>query len=324
MTLITQDPEVMLNPLARDVKIGLSGNPKRLFSKYFYDARGDELFQQIMALDEYYLTRAELEVFETQKERLLQVIGGKDAFRLVELGAGDGQKTRVLLKYFQEQNVDFSYCPVDISANVLQVLEERMRTDVPGLKINPLAGDYFDVLADLKFKNHSKTVAFFLGSNIGNFIDEKVHEFLNSIHDNLRSGDYLMIGFDLKKDPKKILSAYNDAKGVTRAFNLNLLHRINVELRANFDLDKFQHHPVYDPMTGECRSYLLSVEEQEVYIEALEQTVLFKPWEPIFMEVSKKYAPREIEVLAKVTGFRVIENLYDTQKRFADSIWQVV
>ncbi|REE05573.1 dimethylhistidine N-methyltransferase [Marinoscillum furvescens DSM 4134] len=314
----------MLDPLARDVKIGLTSQPKRLYSKYFYDARGDGLFQQIMALEEYYLTRAELEVFQTQKERLLQIIGGEETFQLVELGAGDGQKTKVLLEYFQQQNVDFSYCPVDISENVLQQLEKRMRAEIPDLTIKPLAGDYFDVLADLKFKNHSKTVAFFLGSNIGNFLADKVQQFLVSIHDNLRSGDYLMIGFDLKKDPKTILKAYNDSKGVTKAFNLNLLKRINNELGANFDLDKFQHNPVYDPQTGECRSYLVSTEEQEVTIAAIEKTVHFDAWEPIFMEVSKKYAPKEIEELAQATGFKVVENLYDSQKRFADSVWQVV
>lgn len=306
-----------------DVSAGLSAYPKTLSSKYFYDAKGDALFQQIMHLDEYYLTRAELEIFETQKQQLLEQIQPNGGFRLIELGAGDGLKTKVLLKYFLEQGVNFSYSPVDISANVLRVLEENLLKDIPELSINPLVGDYFQVLEDMKIKSRKRNVVFFLGSNIGNFLNETAENFLKSIHNSLKKGDILMLGFDLKKDPARILKAYNDASGVTRAFNLNLLDRINSELGGNFNTNNFQHNPVYDPMTGECRSYLLSKVDQEVYIEELDKTFSFEKWEPIFVEVSKKYSIGEIDHLARATGFTVVENMFDSQRLFTDSIWEV-
>lgn len=308
---------------AQDILAGLSATPKRLSSKYFYDTRGDELFQQIMHLDSYYLTRAELEVFNTQKEKILQIIKPNGFFRLVELGAGDGLKTKVLLRYFMEQQVNFSYAPVDISGNVLDMLEDDLMKELPGLTVEPHVGDYFQVLSDLKFKDDVRNVVFFLGSNIGNFLEDTVKEFLMSIHDNLRKGDIILIGIDLKKNPQKVLDAYNDPEGITRQFNLNLLRRINQELGGNFNLDLFMHHPVYDPFTGECRSYLISTEKQEVSIKALKKTFEFGAWEPVFMEVSKKYSPEDIEQLAVSTGFRVIENVYDQNTLFTDSIWEV-
>lgn len=309
---------------AEDVKEGLNSTPKRLSSKYFYDAKGDKLFQQIMQLEEYYLTRAELNIFQTQSQHLLDLFDSGGAFRIVELGAGDGMKTKVLLKYFQEKGADFSYCPVDISANVLEDLKRNVLAELPDLKMEPLAGDYFKVLSELKFQNHKRNIAFFLGSNIGNFRKDLAIAFLSSIQQNLAKGDFLLIGFDLKKDPKRILSAYNDSQGVTRAFNINLLQRINDELGGDFDLEAFDHNPIYDPMTGECRSYLIAKTPQKVHIKELEESFEFRAWEPIYMEVSKKYDLDEIADLAESTGFRVRENLFDEEQLFADSIWEVV
>lgn len=326
MTIInsTETLPVQMTQFGKDVLSGLSSNPKKLSSKYFYDAKGDALFQQIMHLDEYYLTRAELEIFNTQKGRILDQVHPNGKFRLIELGAGDGHKTKVLLKYFLEQKVNFSYSPVDISSNVLKLLEANLTKDIPHLNIDPLEGDYFKVLSDLKFKaDNARNVVFFLGSNIGNFLNETAVNFLKSIHDNLQKGDILLLGFDLKKDPEIILKAYNDPSGITKAFNLNLLERINRELGGNFDLDAFRHSPVYDPVSGECRSYLLSMKDQEVSIEGLNQSFAFEKWEPVFMEVSKKYSVSEIEQLAKATGFNVVENLFDKNQLYTDTIWEV-
>ena len=277
-----------------------------------------------MQLEEYYLTRAELNIFQNQSQQLLELFDSGGTFRIVELGAGDGMKTKVLLKYFQDKGADFSYCPVDISANVLEDLRKNMLEEMPALNMEPLAGDYFQVLSDLKFQNHQRNIAFFLGSNIGNFRRDLAVGFLSSIQQNLKPGDFLLIGFDLKKDPKRILSAYNDSKGVTKAFNINLLNRINEELGGNFDLNAFDHNPIYDPMTGECRSYLIAKSPQKVHIKALDETFEFRAWEPIYMEVSKKYDLEEINQLALGTGFRVKTNLFDEEKLFTDSIWEVV
>ncbi|MFT6865462.1 MAG: L-histidine N-alpha-methyltransferase [Cyclobacteriaceae bacterium] len=312
-----------LTQFEQDVLSGLSSKPKKLSSRYFYNEAGDKLFQQIMELDEYYLSRAEMNIFENQKEQILELMKPDEDFRLVELGAGDGRKTKVLLKYFSDQQIQYSYIPVDISSNVLQILEDDIKAELPQIDINPLTGDYFSVLQDLKFRKTGHTVVYFLGSNIGNFLNETAITFLNSVKENLNVGDRMLIGFDLKKDPTKILAAYNDKQGVTKAFNLNLLDRINREMDADFDVNGFEHSPVYDPMTGECRSYLVSLKEQEVHIGSLEETYTFKKWEAVFVEVSKKYDIDEIDYLAESSGFKVIQNLFDENLFFADSIWEV-
>jgi len=315
---------VQLNQFAKDILSGLTSKPKKLSSKYFYDAKGDKLFQEIMNLDEYYLSRAELEIFNNHKSPLLDLINNGSQFEIIELGAGDGEKTKVLLQYFQQEKAKFTYSPVDISDHVLRVLKENMNSYIPDLDIHPLTGDYFQVLQELRFNNEkSRSIVFFLGSNIGNFLDQDVISFVKSIQNNLKKGDLLMIGFDLKKDPRKVLGAYNDKSGITKAFNLNLLSRINEELGADFDLDQFEHYPVYDPMTGQCRSYLLAKKKMEVQIDHLNTKISFEAWEPVFMEVSKKYDLSEIEQLATKTGFSQIRNFFDDQKLFCNSIWEV-
>ena len=313
----------VITQFEQDVLEGLSGVQKRLSSRYFYDEIGDGLFRQIMNLEEYYLTRSEYEVFTNHKDEILNLMGDEGYFRIVELGAGDGHKTKVLLKHFVEQKANFTYSPVDISANVLSILEEDLLTDLPTLSVDSLAGDYFDVLANLSFQTDARTIVYFLGSNIGNFSNEMAISFLRSVKENLKSGDRLMIGFDLKKDPKTILAAYNDAKGVTEAFNMNLLTRINTELGANFDLNKFEHYPTYDPMTGECRSYLISLADQNVAIPNCGDTIEFKAWETIFVEVSRKYDIQEIHYLARESGFKVVRDFFDTDRKFVDTIWEV-
>lgn len=309
---------------ANDVRRGLSSVRKQLSSKYFYNSKGDQLFQKIMKLDEYYLTRAELSVFQQKKKQLLELMNPQGVLRVVELGAGDGVKTKVLLQYFQEQGIDFSYHPIDISPNVLDELERNLRRDLPSVNIKPIVGDYFQVLSKMKSEKAGRTVVFFLGSNVGNFEEEVLLDFLKNLNSNLRQGDCLMIGFDLKKDPSRILNAYNDRSGVTRAFNMNLLERINEDLGADFNVSKFVHYPVYNPSTGDCKSYLVSIEDQTVSIPALGMRIKFDAWETILTEVSRKFDENQILHLAKNTGFRVLENVYDENRDFTDSVWEVI
>ncbi len=297
---------------------GLKARNKYLSSKYFYDARGDELFQQIMKLDEYYLTRKEYEIFSTHKEAILQSIHDGEAFRIIELGAGDGSKTKVLLKHFLDQGVDFTYTPVDISGNVLEILESDMRSEMPDLKIETYQGDYFDALAEIS-TNPEKDVVFFLGSTLGNFTEEEAVSFMSKLRSFLKEDDLLFLGVDLKKDPSIILNAYNDSEGVTKEFNLNLLDRINEELEGNFNRNKFQHYPYYNPHTGECRSYLISKEEQDVTVAG--EKISFRAWEAIFMEVSKKYDQLQLDELADKSGFHSLKSFHDAEKWFADLLW---
>ncbi|MGW8122359.1 L-histidine N(alpha)-methyltransferase [Roseivirga echinicomitans] len=314
-----------LSTFAKDVHAGLTSTPKCLSSKYFYDETGDQLFQTIMGLDEYYLTRSEFEIFENQKEEILKSFLGNDAsFNLVELGAGDGTKTKVLINYFAKNKVDFSYSPIDISQHVLDLLLEDLQKLNPKLKVNAIQGDYFDALAKLNENHFQKEVVLFLGSNIGNFSNGSAPKFLKRLGDNLSPGDLLLIGFDLMKDPNVILNAYNDASGITKAFNLNLLDRINSELGANFDIDSFDHFPTYNPVTGETRSYLISTKKQEVFIEATGESYAFDIWEPIHMEVSQKYSMNTIHQFAAQAGFKVVKDFTDENNFFVDSLWEKI
>lgn len=310
---------------ARDVYMGLKTNPKWLSSKYFYDDRGDEIFRQIMRMPSYYLTNSEFEIFDKRADDILESIGTTQPFRIIELGAGDGYKTSLLLEHFMENEIDFTYAPCDISWNVLQILEEKLTRKLPNLSIELLHGDYFKVLAEiLKKDDGRKNVVFFLGANIGNFTSDRAGQFLSRIRGLLHPGDQLMIGFDLKKDPETILTAYNDPQGITANFNLNLLQRINTELSADFDLDQFFHRPYYDPETGECRSYLISKLAQEVRLKSIGEKVRFKAWETIFMEISKKYSLEEIDELSVKSGFSTLATIRDSRHYFADVLWEAI
>ncbi len=306
-----------------DVVTGLTSDPKTLSSKYFYDQTGDQIFQEIMELDEYYLTRAEYEIFTSHKDRILERFSPNgESFNLVEFGAGDGYKTKVLLEYFLAQGADFEYLPIDISENALAGLELDLLSKFPSLKAEYMQGDYFEVLDRISHSSDKRNVVMFLGSNIGNFSAEEAIDFLTELHKDLNPGDLLFIGIDLKKDPDKILTAYDDPSGVTARFNLNLLDRINQELDADFDRSKFRHHAHYDPVSGECRSSLISLKKQDVQIA--DQVIEFDAWEPIHTEISKKYSLKEISEMARRSGFKVMENLTDSNGYFVDSIWEVV
>jgi len=313
----------MSSEFYKDVIEGLNSFPKKLSSKYFYDKRGDELFRTIMGLKEYYLTRCEFEILSTNKENLLKQFGeGTRGFDLVELGAGDGLKTKVLLEHFVAEEAIFKYTPIDISKNVLQILKQDLIRDIPELEFRGIRGDYLEALDQMNNDPEiSRNVVLFLGSNIGNFGLSAALDFLNRLSSSLNKGDMVLIGFDLKKDPKVSLAAYNDPTGVTRAFNLNLLQRINDELDADFDIGKFDHYPTYDPVSGETKSYLISKKKQSVTIG--EETIEFSLNEPVFMEISQKYGMDDIEGLAAASGFEILENYFDCKHYFVDSLWVV-
>lgn len=308
----------MTDNFLADILDGLKKSPKTLPSMYFYNAEGSKLFQMIMKVPEYYLTNSEYEILDTQSKELYEDIDPQNDFEVVEFGAGDGIKTKLLLEEFLKHTTDFTYSPIDISQSALNGLESSFREQLPTLKMNPLNDDYFSALEGLKGKSTTKLVLF-LGSNIGNFKDDAEVDFLKEMRANITKGDYALIGFDLKKDPSIILDAYNDKTGVTREFNLNLLRRINTDLGANFDIENFSHFPTYNPETGESRSYLISLKKQSVTLGC--ETIDFDYAEPIFMEVSKKYSTQDIEIMAAKTGFRVVKNYHDCRHFFLDSLW---
>ncbi|MBX2873439.1 MAG: L-histidine N(alpha)-methyltransferase [Saprospiraceae bacterium] len=306
---------------ALSVLEGLQRTPKQISSKYFYDENGDRLFQQIMRMPSYYLTDSEYEIFDLQKEAILRQLGDRP-FDLIELGAGDGLKTKVLLRHLSQKGVSFKYRPVDISSSVLDTLQTSLREELPNLEVAPLHGEYFQVLEELQqLGDHQKKVIFFLGANIGNLTREESQSFLSRLNDLLSPGDMLLLGVDLKKDPAIILEAYNDAEGITAAFNLNLLHRINRELDGNFEVEHFKHWETYNPLSGETKSYIISKVQQEVEIGAISSIIHFDAWEAIEVELSQKYSVEEVESLAKKSGFRLVKNFFDSSRYFIDSLW---
>lgn len=308
---------------AQDVMLGLSASPKSLPSKYFYNSKGDKLFQQIMALPEYYLTKKEFEIFETQYESILEpVLNLGQSFNLVELGAGDGLKTKILLKYLKDIKADFQYFPIDFSGSVLQELKESLHSDFPELSVTCIEDTYRGSLVKRLWDNGKPNLILFLGSNLGNFSLKEAYDILDHLKIGATHGDFVLIGIDLKKDPQTILDAYHDSKGITRDFNLNLLDRINQELDGDIDVNSFKHWPCYDPVSGECRSYLVSLQEQTINLKALDQSFHFEAFEPIFTEISKKYSLSEIDRLAEKGGFVPVQNFTDSENYFADVLWR--
>lgn len=313
------------NNFAEDVLEGLSANPKYLSSKYFYDDEGSRLFQEIMKLPEYYLTRSEHEILSDQTEEIYKAFEADEIeFDLIELGAGDGLKTSVLVDYLLKQNAKFRFIPIDISSEALSILTEKFSKKFPDLDIQSEQGDYFKTLKTFSEKSDKKKIILFLGSNIGNFSEEQALHFFRDLRNVMNERDLLFIGFDLHKNPKTILNAYDDSLGITAKFNLNLLKRINRELDANFDIENFSHYASYHPLERAARSFLISQKDQAVTINAIGKTFEFKKWEPIYMEVSQKYGVKMIEKLAKDSGFTVAENFFDENKFYLDSLWKPV
>lgn len=305
-----------------DIVKGLSNHPKKLSSKYFYDKTGDHLFQQIMAMPEYYLTNCELDIFQNKTDELVKAISNiNESFDLIELGAGDAMKSSYLLKNLVERGTDFTYMPIDISGNILSVLQENLKKNLPGLEVLPLEGEYFDRLDKATGISKRKKVVLFLGGNIGNMESEEAAHFCSEVKRKLNPGDLFLVGFDLKKNPNTILAAYNDPAGITASFNLNLLTRINRELQGDFKVENFQHYQNYDPVSGACRSFLVSLCDQEVHIG--NHLFVFKKDELIDMEISQKFSEQDIRKLAGDSGFHVLAEIKDTKNWFVDSIWMV-
>jgi L-histidine N-alpha-methyltransferase len=307
---------------ALDVLVGLSSKPKSIPSKYFYDSHGSELFRQICLQPEYYLTERESEIIEHHHSSIA-AYAGRGPLNLVELGPGFSRKSILLLEHFASAGVAVQYVPIDISESAMVALVNSLEETLPQLEVNGLVTDYFNGLKWLNHRYRRKNLVLFLGSSIGNFTHRGACFFLRNLWNCLNHEDVVLIGFDLKKDIDLLLRAYNDSKGVTREFNLNLLRRINRELGGNFDDSKFRHFGTYNVSTGAMESYLVSQERQAVFIEAIGRSFLFEPWEPLHTEYSYKYLASDIEQLAGETGFEVHQHIHDSKDFFVDSLWRV-
>jgi L-histidine Nalpha-methyltransferase len=301
------------------VTLGLNNFPKKLPSWMLYDERGDKLFEQIMRLPEYYPTRCELEIINKHKDELAQYFTpSRKPFHLMELGAGNGLKSELLLQSLIKMDANFTYVPVDISSSILVELSSRMLDAFPHLKIKPVNSTYHEAIENLS--TTIRNVLLFLGANIGNMSLPEASAFIAETSTHLHPNDLFVIGFDLKKDPNLIHAAYNDRSGITREFNLNLLTRLNKTMGARFDLTQFEHYPTYNPESGTASSYLVSLKDQDVYIGALEKTFHFTQWETIHTEISQKYDLLMIDQLLADSGLEIVDLFFDKDHLFCDVV----
>ena len=313
--LVKRDP---LAGLAEDVRKGLSAQQKRFLPKYFYDELGSQLFEAICLLPEYYLTRAENEILEKYADEIVGAVEGQKT--LVEMGSGSASKTRLIIEALLRRQTELLFMPVDISATALESSSRILLQSYPRLSIEAYAADYFAGLAELGKKPRARTLALFLGSNISNFDQEEALRFLRAMRSVLNKGDALLLGVDLKKDPAILEAAYNDALGVTSAFNLNVLARINRELGGTFDLRAFRHHAFYNEAAGRIEIYIESLVKQRVQIRKLDLEIEFDEGELIHTENSYKYDMAGIRSLAGQTGFALSHTWLDSQERFSSNL----
>ena len=313
--LVKRDPRA---GLAEDVRRGLSKQPKRFLPKYFYDQLGSQLFEAICLLPEYYLTRAENEILDGYADEIVAAVAGD--ITLIEMGSGSASKTRLLIEALLRKQAELLFIPVDISASALDSSSRILLQSYPQLRIEAFAADYFAGLAELEKEQRGRTLALFLGSNISNFDPDEALKFLRALRQVLRAGDALLLGADLKKDKSVLEAAYNDALGVTAAFNLNVLARINRELGGTFDLRAFQHRAFYNEAVGRVEIYIESTREQTVAISQLEMEVQFHEGEQIHTENSYKYDLNDIARLAAATGFIHGRTWLDSQERFSSNL----
>ncbi len=304
-----------------DVLTGFCSTPKNLSAKYFYDDIGSELFQKITQHEDYYPTRIEFQILEKIKNNIPKIIASKEV-DIIELGAGDGHKSQLILDGFLDNGIKVNFYPIDISEKAMHLLEKTIRPH-KNLEIHGVVGEYFEGLRFVRGKSSNPELVLFLGSNIGNFDRVQNQGFLRKLWKILDDGDFALVGFDLKKNVDIMIAAYNDSAGYTKAFNLNLLRRINTELGGNFDLEKFEHFGTYNPVKGGMESYLLSTEKQNVYISDLQRSFFFDKMEPLHLEYSFKFLESDIDFLSEQTGFDVIQHFTDDRNYFVDSLWKV-
>ncbi|MBT0607587.1 L-histidine N(alpha)-methyltransferase [Aequorivita echinoideorum] len=307
----------------KEVFEGLTNSPKYLSSKFFYDKIGDKLFQDIMALPEYYLTNAEYDIISNNTEAIGELFRDREnGMDMIELGAGDGKKTKVLLKYMAGNNFNFVYKPIDISENAVELLANNLAKEMPALNVDAEVGEYFEVLERLKGYDKRKKVIMVLGSNIGNLEHHKAIEFLSKLKDGMRGDDLLFMGFDQKKNPQTILDAYNDSSGITEAFNKNVLMRINKELGGNFQPEKFIHWETYNPETGTAKSFLVATEAMSVTVEKINLTVTFDEWETIHTEISQKYDDATVQWLAQQANLTIETYFTDDNSHYKNYVFR--
>jgi dimethylhistidine N-methyltransferase len=314
-TLIGSPAEEYRAAFAHNVATGLTASAKSLSCAYFYDRLGSRLFEAICELPEYYLTRAEEAILRLHAEEIAGLF--PSATDLIELGSGNAVKTRLLIEAFLRRDRLRRYVPLDICRSVLEDTSYNLLRSYPTLKVLAIAGDYSEAVEHLGANEAPGKLILWLGSNIGNLERQEACRFLGRIRATLAPSDGVLVGIDLRKEQAILEAAYDDACGVTAAFNRNLLARVNVELGGHFDLRTFQHRAYYDSEVGRVEMYLVSDRRQQVAIDQLGLEISFAAGEVIHTENSYKYSATEIETLAATSGMRWQQSWYDPESRFS-------
>jgi len=310
-------PGTIREQMASAVCEGLLSRPKWLPAWLFYDDAGSRLFSRITELPEYYLTRTERAILATRADEIVGLAADIDALRIVELGAGSADKTRLLLTAAVDRQDTVIYEPVDVSPSALEEAQERIEREIPGVLVTPRVEDYTKGLELDAASLGERRLVLYIGSSIGNFELDEAGRLLRSVRAALAPGDSLLLGVDLVKDRSALLAAYDDAEGVTAEFNLNLLARLNRELGAGFDLGAFAHRAVWNAAYSRIEMHLVSRRRQQVKIPALDLKIDFAFGETIHTENSYKYKPGQAETMLTTAGFSPLATWTDEDGRFA-------
>lgn len=303
--------------VAEAVAAGFAGHPRRLPPWLFYDDRGSELFEEITALPEYYLTRAERSILAQHADEIVEIAarGATRSLHVVELGAGSATKTQLVLRAVVRRQGRCLYVPIDVSEAALTEAVERLHREEPGVEVKPVASSHTDALQAIHAIG-SRRMVLFLGSSIGNFDDADAIALLTGVARAIGPSGVLLLGADRRKDPAVLLPAYDDARGVTARFNLNVLSRLNRELDADFDLARWQHRAVWNDAESRIEMHLESTARQRVRVPALDRGYSFEPGETIHTESSVKYIARRIDDILVASGFRRARTFTDRDRRF--------
>jgi dimethylhistidine N-methyltransferase len=303
----------MVKDEGKDVIKGLTKTPKSLPSKYFYDRQGSQLFEAICQLPEYYPTRTEAAILQEYAQEIVAYTGPCE---LIELGSGSSTKTRLLLDAYYRQQKSSKYVPIDVSETILKASAIELQKEYPNLPIQGLIGTYEQALAYYQNTSYNTRMIFFLGSSIGNFSASECDKFLEEIATVLKAGDYFLLGIDLQKTSAILEAAYNDAQGVTAAFNLNMLSHLNWRFQADFNLDLFSHQAIYNQDKSQIEMYLICQKTHHVHLKKLDLTVNFQASESILTEISRKFNLETMQKDLESKGLKPLRVFTDPENLF--------
>ncbi len=298
----------------QDVIQGLTLQQKTIPPHYLYDRLGSQLFEEICGLPEYYPTRTETSILQTSAPKLAQITGN---CQLIELGSGSSTKTRLIIEAYQKAGYSLAYVPVDVSTNILTESAQSLLLNYPFLEVHGLVGNYYLALKNLPDNNLDSRLVCFLGSTLGNFDPKECDYFFNQVMTVLKPGDYFLLGVDLQKPMPILEAAYNDAQGITAAFNLNILQHLNWRFAGNFNLTNFKHQAFFNPEQSQIEMHLVSLGQQEVRLEKLDLTITLAAGETIQTEISRKFSLQYLQDYLQKQGLKSHTVWTDNDQWFA-------